>query len=38
MSGKEIKNKYPGFYLRNKLKDSDFVYLCGEKIKILRKI
>lgn len=37
MTGEEVKNKYPDFYKKHKLQDEDFIYLVGDRIRVLRK-
>ena len=36
MSGKKLRKKWPKWAEKNKIRDSDFIYLAGNKIKILR--
>ena len=36
MNGKEVKDKYPDFAKKHKVNDGDFIYMVGDKIKILR--
>jgi len=36
MKGAEVKQKYPSFYKKHNMKDSDILFLVGEKIKIFR--
>jgi hypothetical protein len=37
MTGEEVRIKHPNFYKKHKLKDDDFIYLIGDRIRILRK-
>ena len=36
MNGKKIRKKWPRWAKKNGIKDTDFIYLAGEKIKVLR--
>ena len=36
MTGKEIKKRWPKWAEKHKIRDTDFIYLAGKKIKVLR--
>ena len=38
MKGTEVKKKFPKFAKRHKIQGSDYVFLAGKKIKILRSL
>ena len=36
MKGKTVKKKWPKWATRHKIQDTDFLFLAGDKIKVLR--